>query len=233
MNFRPTAVGRKDFSKLENSFYLLGNLLKVFRALNQQDDNHSPYNQQGVAYGIRHGITQRRRFTLYGILYGSEEAHIVGLPGENVGRLVYGTLAEETNPVAGVNYQKSGSHILVAKYSKTDPLKEFTTAQALALPVIDGVDGIYILHANSTGKLSVEPTSLSFPKSASTKTFTVHSDSDVTVQSSQEWATATVEGDKVSVKVTANSTAERTAKITVTDKENNSAEVTVTQATGE
>ena len=94
------------------------------------------------------------------------EANIVGLPGENVGRLVYGTLAEETNPVAGVNYQKSGSHILVAKYSKTDPLKEFTTAQALALPVIDGVDGIYILHANSTGKLSVEPTSLSFPKSA-------------------------------------------------------------------
>lgn len=161
------------------------------------------------------------------------EANIVGLPGENVGRLVYGTLAEETNPVAGVNYQKSGSHILVAKYSKTDPLKEFTTAQALALPVIDGVDGIYILHANSTGKLSVEPTSLSFPKSASTKTFTVHSDSDVTVQSSPEWATATVEGDKVSVKVTANSTAERTAKITVTDKENNSAEVTVTQATGE
>lgn len=78
------------------------------------------------------------------------EANIVGLPGENVGRLVYGTLAEETNPVAGVNYQKSGSHILVAKYSKTDPLKEFTTAQALALPVIDGVDGIYILHANST-----------------------------------------------------------------------------------
>ena len=121
----------------------------------------------------------------------------------------------------------------MAKYSKTDPLKEFTTAQALALPVIDGVDGIYILHANSTGKLSVEPTSLSFPKSASTKTFTVHSDSDVTVQSSQEWATATVAGDKVSVKVTANSTAERTAKITVTDKENNSAEVTVTQATGE
>ena len=27
LNFRPTAVGRKDFSKLENSFYLLGNLL--------------------------------------------------------------------------------------------------------------------------------------------------------------------------------------------------------------
>ena len=77
-----------------------------------------------------------------------EEANIVGLPAEQVGRLVYGTLAEETNPVAGVSYQKSGSHILVSKYSKTDPLEEFTAGQALVIPVIDGADSIYLLHAN-------------------------------------------------------------------------------------
>ena len=77
-----------------------------------------------------------------------KEANIVGVPSENVGRLVYGTLAEETNPVAGVNYQKSGSHILVSKYSKTDPLEEFTAAQSLCLPVIDGADSIYTLTAD-------------------------------------------------------------------------------------
>jgi hypothetical protein len=162
-----------------------------------------------------------------------EEGNIIALPGENVGRLVYGTLAEETNTVAGVNYQKSGSHILVAKYSKTDPLREFTTAQALAIPVIDGVDGIYILHAD-TGVLSVDPTSLSFAKSANTtgKTFTVHSDSTFAVASSGSWATATINGEEVIVKVTANTGGERTATITVTDANSQTATVTVTQADG-
>lgn len=78
-----------------------------------------------------------------------KEANIVGVPSENVGRLVYGTLAEETNPVSAVNYQKSGSHILVSKYSKTDPLEEFTAAQSLCLPVIDGADSIYTLTADT------------------------------------------------------------------------------------
>lgn len=78
------------------------------------------------------------------------EANIVGVPSEQVGRLVYGTLAEETNPVEGVKYQKSGTHILVSKYSKTDPLQEFTAGQALVVPVIDGADGIYLLHADTT-----------------------------------------------------------------------------------
>ena len=78
-----------------------------------------------------------------------KEANVVGVPSENVGRLVYGTLAEETNPVSAVNYQKSGSHILVSKYSKTDPLEEFTAAQSLCLPVIDGADSIYTLTADT------------------------------------------------------------------------------------
>lgn len=76
------------------------------------------------------------------------EANIVGTPDDNVGRLVYGTLAEETNPVANVNYEKSGTHILVSKYSKTDPLEEFTAAQALCIPVIDGASSIYLLEAD-------------------------------------------------------------------------------------
>ena len=77
------------------------------------------------------------------------EANVVGVPEEIVGRLVYGTLAEETNPVAAVSYQKAGSHVLISKYSKTDPLEEFTAAQAVCLPVIDNADGIYILEADT------------------------------------------------------------------------------------
>lgn len=79
-----------------------------------------------------------------------EQANVVGIIDKNVGRLVYGTLAEEVMPAAGVTYEKSGSHILVSKYSQTDPLYEFTCGQALALPVIDGAGYIYILKADTT-----------------------------------------------------------------------------------
>ena len=152
-----------------------------------------------------------------------EEANIIGVPDAVVGRLVYGTLAEETNPVADVSYQKSGSHILVSKYSKTDPLEEFTAGQALCLPVIDGADGIYILHADSTEKLQLELDSdtLTFTSTAQTKSVGIHYDGDtddLSAQSTGDWATVSIDGGKLKVKVTANSgEAARTATVTVTD----------------
>jgi hypothetical protein len=74
------------------------------------------------------------------------ENTLVFLTTEQVGALVYGILEEEGNPVAGVTYQKVDGYILVSKYSKNDPLREFTTSQAIALPVIENVDSIYILN---------------------------------------------------------------------------------------
>lgn len=76
------------------------------------------------------------------------EANVVALPSDRAGRLVYGTLAEETTPVAGVQYTKAGSHILISKYSQNDPLEEYTTGQALCLPVIDGAGEIFTLQAD-------------------------------------------------------------------------------------
>lgn len=76
------------------------------------------------------------------------EGNIVFLPDVTVGRLVYGDVAEKSNPVAGVAYESGAQGALVSKYSKTDPLEEFTCVQALALPVIDGVDGIFLLKVN-------------------------------------------------------------------------------------
>jgi hypothetical protein len=78
-----------------------------------------------------------------------EATSVIGTTSENVGRLVYGTLAEETNPVADVQYEKSGTHVLISKFSETDPLVEYTAAQALCIPVIDGVSSIFKLSTEA------------------------------------------------------------------------------------
>lgn len=170
------------------------------------------------------------------------EANVVGIPAEKVGRLVYGTLAEETNPVAGVAYQKSGSHILVSKYSKTDPLEEFTAGQALCMPVIDGADGIYLLEANEVadGALVVTGEGLSdgelnVAKTASTNTLSVAYKGDLdelVVESDQTWCVVKHQDGVLTIKVSANSTASapaRTANVTITDGYN-TVEIEVKQA---
>ncbi len=63
----------------------------------------------------------------------------------NVGTLTYGSLAEETFPVKQVDYQKVDDLILISKYGTNDPVREFTSSQALALPVIDNIDSIYLM----------------------------------------------------------------------------------------
>lgn len=71
---------------------------------------------------------------------------VVFLTELTVGTLTYGRLAEETFPAKQVDYAKVDDFILVSKYSTNDPIKEFTSAQALVLPVIENVDSIYIMN---------------------------------------------------------------------------------------
>ena len=165
-----------------------------------------------------------------------EEANIVGIPEEVVGRLVYGTLAEETNPVAGVTYQKSGSHVLLSKYSKTDPLEEFTAAQAICLPVIDGADGIYLLKADGTAVLSVSKGEVEFANTADSTgvKVKVHAESAYTVSqtSSTSWLTPTksADGTTITLTVTANTgQSKRTSTVTLTDADGNTCTIKVTQ----
>lgn len=151
-----------------------------------------------------------------------EQANIVGLTTDKVGRLVYGRLAEETNPVDGVAYEKSGSYILVSKFSDNEPLQEFTTAQAFVLPVIDGGNNVYVLHTDAEGdaNFKVALTPLSFGKGAESQVIDTHYDGEgkVTASSSVAWATVRTSKDKVTVKVTANTDdAARTGKVTITD----------------
>lgn len=160
------------------------------------------------------------------------EANVVGTPSDKVGRMIYGTLAEETNPVAGVTYGKVGSDILVSKFSKTDPLEEFTAGQALCLPVIDNADGIYVLMANEAdatvltvegGNLGDDGETISAPKTSSTKTFNVKykgAAANLSVTASESWVTPTLSSGTVSCAISANSASSapaRSATVTVSD----------------
>lgn len=64
---------------------------------------------------------------------------------DKVGSLVWTDVAEASRPVNGVTYQTADEYILVSKYSKSDPLREYTAAQAMVVPIIDNVDSIYTI----------------------------------------------------------------------------------------
>lgn len=68
---------------------------------------------------------------------------LVYLTTTTVGSLVWGTLAEKTNPVEGVVYTTVDEMKLISRYRTTNPLTETTAGQMLALTVIEGVDQIY------------------------------------------------------------------------------------------
>ncbi|RUT68685.1 hypothetical protein D0817_20205 [Flavobacterium cupreum] len=73
--------------------------------------------------------------------------NIIFLTSPKVGKLAYGILAEETRKSPKVMYEKSGSFILLKKWSTEEPFAEFTSSQALVLPVINNVSSIYLLNS--------------------------------------------------------------------------------------
>lgn len=70
------------------------------------------------------------------------------LPSEKAGRLVYGILAEDTRRDAAIMYEKV-EYILVKKWHTNEPFSEFTSSQALCLPVIDNATSIFLLDTKS------------------------------------------------------------------------------------
>lgn len=73
---------------------------------------------------------------------------LVFLCNEVVGTLVYGRLAEQTNPVKDVAYQLVDTFKLISKYSLVNPLREITSGQAFVAPIIEDVDQIYVLDVS-------------------------------------------------------------------------------------
>lgn len=72
---------------------------------------------------------------------------VIFLETQKVGRLMYGMLAEESRQSKAATYTKAGSFILLKKWSSEEPFAEYTSSQALAIPVIDAVDSIYSLDS--------------------------------------------------------------------------------------
>ena len=81
---------------------------------------------------------------------------LVFLSSTQVGSLVWGTLAEVTNPVNGVNYQILDQYKLISEYSTTKPLIEHTTGEALVIPVIENVDMIYTIDKTNAETVDTE-----------------------------------------------------------------------------
>ena len=66
-----------------------------------------------------------------------------------VGDLVWTDTMEMTHPVAGVVYQTADEFILASQYAKNDPYREFTSSQAMVVPIINSVDRIYTLDSKT------------------------------------------------------------------------------------
>ena len=58
-------------------------------------------------------------------------------------------IAEVNRRVDGVVYKVADEYILAKKYSKTDPLREFTASEAMVVPVLNNVDRIYTLDSQT------------------------------------------------------------------------------------
>lgn len=100
-------------------------------------------DETGVTFRIINRSVRIERDGKYTSVKPWNSNYVIGVCSEQIGSLVYGQLAEQTNPAEGATYQVIDSYKLISKFSKTDPLVEFTCGQAFVLPVIEDVDSIY------------------------------------------------------------------------------------------
>lgn len=115
------------------------------------------FNKAGEVFQTKWGVTLHRvARKIKTELNGKKQSHspwqegmVVFTCNEVLGDLVWTNTAEMTRPVAGVEYQVSDDFILLSKYSKNDPLREFTSSQAMVIPIINNVDAIYTLDSKT------------------------------------------------------------------------------------
>ena len=77
------------------------------------------------------------------------QGRLVFVCDADVGDLVWTDTVEMTNPVAGVVYETADEFILASQYAKNDPWREFTSSQAMVVPIINSVDRIYTLDSKT------------------------------------------------------------------------------------
>lgn len=99
-----------------------------------------------------HRVARKIRTELNGVRQ-SDEAWKKGVASftcdTRLGSLAWTDLVEANRPVPNVEYQTADEFILVSKYAQTDPWREFTSSQAMVVPVLNNVDRIYLLDSKS------------------------------------------------------------------------------------
>lgn len=144
-----TASYIADNEQVKNNFAFAGGIATVGSNVPSLDD------EQLVAFfkrkfGLKLIVVDRQVTTEKNgqrTVYSPWASGIVTLlPSENVGRLVYGILAEDTRRDPAIMYEKV-EYILLKKWHTNEPFSEFTSSQALCLPVIDNASGIYLLDS--------------------------------------------------------------------------------------
>lgn len=94
-----------------------------------------------------------------------QQGMVVFTCNETLGDLVWTDCVEASRPVAGVAYTTVGNdtatvtegentagvdeYILTSQYRKNDPWREFTSSQAMVIPIINDVDQIYTLDSKT------------------------------------------------------------------------------------
>lgn len=73
---------------------------------------------------------------------------LVFVCSDQIGALVYGRLAEQTNPVQGVKYNTIDGYKLISEYSLVEPLREIASGQAFSAPIIEVADQLYMIDCN-------------------------------------------------------------------------------------
>ena len=115
------------------------------------------FDKAGQVLQTKFGVTLHRvARTIKTELNGKKNSHtpwqqgmVVFTCDDMLGSLVWTNTAEATRPVGGVQYQNADDYILLSKYSKNDPLREFTSSQAMVVPIIDNVDRIYTMDSKA------------------------------------------------------------------------------------
>lgn len=116
-----------DFDKVSAIFMTKWNITlhrvarKIKTEINGTKQNHSPWAKGTIAF----------------------------VCDEKLGSLVWTNTAEATRPVEGVVYQSVDEFLLLSKYSTTDPLREFTSSQAMVVPILNNVDRIYLFDTQT------------------------------------------------------------------------------------
>lgn len=76
----------------------------------------------------------------------------------DMGTVTYGELAEVDHPAENVEYSIVDDFILVSFWRDNHPLKENTSVQALAIPVLDNTDAIFMMDTNEAQEVDAAET---------------------------------------------------------------------------